>query len=131
MNTHTLPVAQQIVAASGWDELTRQLMLAGKALPDIPPELKVAENQVPGCQSRVWLTYDPVSPPALCGFSEAKIIRGVLAILLEKANSLPMAARGEYDFEEYLKILGVSRNISQSRADGVAQIIRQIKQMTS
>ncbi|QPG04530.1 SufE family protein [Salinimonas marina] len=129
MSEALLPIARQVKAAGSWDELTRQLMLAAKTLPAMPAQLKVEANQVRGCQSKVWLAYNPVLSPAFQGYSEAKIIRGVLTVLLEKANDLSGSQRPAYDYTGYLTRLGISRNISQSRADGVAQIIRRLHEL--
>ncbi len=131
MSGALLPLARQVDAAGSWDELTRQLMLAAKALPAMPPELKVASNQVRGCQSQVWLAYNPAVSPAFRGYSDARIIRGILSVLLEKANDISDSQRGSFDYGGYLAALGISRNISQSRADGVAQIIRRLNELAT
>ena len=131
MSESLLPLARQVDAAGSWDELTRQLMLAAKALPPMPAELKVASNQVRGCQSQVWLTYSPAASPAFQGYSDARIIRGILSVLLEKANDISNSQRGTFDYGEYLTALGINRNISQSRADGVAQIIRRLNELAT
>lgn len=129
MSESLLPLARQVDAAGSWDELTRQLMLAAKALPAMPAELKIAPNQVRGCQSQVWLAYSPGEAPTFHGYSDARIIRGILSVLLEKANDISDSQRGTFDYGGYLTALGISRNISQSRADGVAQITRRLNEL--
>lgn len=104
--------------------MTRQLMLAGKHLKPMPAALQVPENHVSGCQSEVWLAACPQMPGHFMAYSSAKIIRGVLAVLLEKAHSLESQQLAQFNFADYLAELGISRQISQSRADGVAQVIK-------
>lgn len=119
-----LPLAGQVAAASGWDEKTRQLILAGKHLPMLSEAQREAGKQVPGCQSQVYLDYQAGQ---FSGWSDAKILRGVLALLLEKAHTLPAGEIAEFDFNAYLHELGIQRQLSQSRADGVGQIIARLR----
>lgn len=123
-DTANLPLATAVKAAQGWDEMTRQLMLAGKYLQPMPTAQQVPENHVSGCQSEVWLAACPQTPGHFVAYSSAKIIRGVLAVLLEKAHSLESQQLVQFDFANYLAELGISRQISQSRADGVAQVVK-------
>ncbi|MEC7468874.1 MAG: SufE family protein, partial [Pseudomonadota bacterium] len=55
MTNNALPLAQQLALAKGWDNMLRQLMLAGKLLAVLPVERRNDDNEVKGCQSRVWL----------------------------------------------------------------------------
>ncbi|MBD3584844.1 SufE family protein [Salinimonas sp. HHU 13199] len=129
MNSELLPLAQAVATARGWDEVTRHVMLAGKTLPAPDSALAIPQNQVAGCQSLVYLWNGQATekPMTFQGWSDAKIIRGVLAILLEKANALSSQQILNYDFASYLDQIGLSRHLSQSRADGITQVIGRLR----
>lgn len=117
-------------------------MLAGKHLPVLPEHLRKDDTQVPGCESPVWLAriaYEsdshvrlaqnsqcPDSSESLAAYSPSKIIRGVLAVLLEKANTLTEDERESFDFQRYLKDNKLERHLSQSRSNGIAGVLTRL-----
>ena len=130
MSTHSeiLPLGQSIVSAQGWDGATRAIMLAGKHLPVLPESSRSSRTLVPGCESQVWLALDTNTDKTMVrAYSPSKIIRGVLAVLLEKANSVPSNQRAEIDFHQYLAACQLERHLSQSRANGIAGVIDRLK----
>ena len=129
MDNKLLPLARSISGAKGWDNVTRQIMLAGKTLSALDSTNATAHNEVAGCQSLVYLWASKASHKTACfqGWSDAKIIRGVLAVLLEKANALTYEQVLTFDFALYLDQIGLSRHLSQSRADGITQVISRLK----
>ena len=116
------PLATRLQQAKGWDNAMRELMLAGKHLQVFPDAAKTIDNQVPGCQSKVWLVHLEGTTLA---WSDAKIMRGVLAILLEAAGSHHELAT-EDDFIAYMEALGLSRYLSESRANGMRHVVGQL-----
>ena len=58
--------------------------------------------------------------------TNSKIIRGLLAILLEKANSLTAKERRIFDFSGYLTALGITHHLSQSRVNGLDRVIAKL-----
>ena len=125
MTEHTwLPLAQSLINARGWDESTRAIMLAGKALPVLPPPLRDEQHRIEGCESPVWLALE--SDGLFYAYSDSKILRGVLAILLEQANALSTSDRQSYDFAHFLNECGLFRYLSQSRNNGIRHVIRYI-----
>ncbi len=48
-------LASSLANAKGWDDFTRTLMLAGKSFVPLPAEKRLAETEVEGCESPVWL----------------------------------------------------------------------------
>lgn len=72
-----------------WQDRYRQLILLAKQLPDFPPDQKTEENQVNGCENRVWLTYQKQADGTFIfqGDSEGRIVKGLLAILILIANN--------------------------------------------
>lgn len=127
-----MPLAASVASASGWDNATRAIMLAGKALPELPPELRAPQTYVSGCESDVWVAVIELNGrKVIAGWSPSKIIRGVLSIILEKANTLDPPARGAFDFDRYLTLCGLNRYLSQSRANGMKTVINRLPTLQS
>lgn len=129
MTNKSLPLAQQLALAKGWDNMLRQLMLAGKQLAVLPVERRNDDNEVKGCQSRVWLTLSDDTLPtcSMLAWSDSKIIRGVLAIIQEKVNTLSPDDLRQFDFRAYFSAIGLDRYLSQSRANGIKDVVARIQ----
>ena len=129
MTTNSSNLATQLAQAKGWDNLLRQLMLAGKALQQLGTEDRNEHSEVQGCQSRVWLqlTVDDKQQVAMLAWSDSKIIRGVLAVIQEKVNQLSPEQIAAFNFDDWFASIQLERYLSQSRASGIAEVIRQIR----
>jgi len=129
-NDEFLPLALALCNARGWDDFTRTLMLAGKHLSVMPEAYRTEVNHIDGCESAVWLAHvDDGSEPVIMAYSPSKIIRGVLAVLLEKANQLPEDARRDFDFSAYLIACQLSRYLSESRGNGIKHVVNALSTM--
>lgn len=123
-----LPLAQSIADAKGWDSATRAVMMAGKTLSTVPPESRNDGNSVPGCESPVWLDTENLDGKLqFIAYSPSKIIRGVLAVLLERANTLNDSERQSFDFAAYMEKCQLQRHLSQSRGNGIQGVIKRIQ----
>ena len=133
MTTNSSNLATQLAQAKGWDNLLRQLMLAGKALYPLNAEARNEHSEVQGCQSRVWLqlTVDDNHHVAMLAWSDSKIIRGVLAVIQEKVNQLSPEQIAAFDFDDWFASIQLERYLSQSRASGIAEVIRQIRHQSA
>lgn len=130
MSVHSeiLPLGHAIACARRWDEAVRAIMLAGKHLPTLPESNRNDDNLVPGCESQVWLALDSTGDTQrILAFSPSKIMRGVLAVLLEKANSVSRDQRAQIDFHQYMADCQLERHLSQSRANGIAGVLYRLK----
>jgi len=126
-HSEILPLGQSVLAAQGWDGATRAIMLAAKQLPVLPEAARSDENLVPGCESQVWLARDTSTTSSMIlAYSPSKIIRGVLAVLLEKANSVSDEHRACVDFHQYLRECELARHLSQSRSNGITGVIKRL-----
>jgi sulfur transfer protein SufE len=61
--------------------------------------------------------------------SNSKVIRGILAVLIDKINSLPMKEVSSFDITAYFEALGLSHYFSQGRRDGIQQIIKRVQSL--
>ena len=121
-------LAGLIRSAKGWDNTLRQIMLAGKVLSTLPEHERAESNYVKGCESDVWLKITMLNDQiTVRAFSPSKIIRGVLAIIIEKAETLTLSELVDFDFEAYLSEIGMQRYLSESRGNGVTQVVKAIQ----
>ncbi|GGD54766.1 SufE family protein [Lacimicrobium alkaliphilum] len=121
------PVALSVQQARGWDNQLRALMLAGKQLPILPESLRTTQYEVQGCESQVWLQMTTAQQQiTLRAFSPSKIVRGLLALICEAlAGKTPEQIKA-FDLQRYLAEINLERHLSQSRNNGLHQVMQAI-----
>jgi len=119
---------QRLQQSRGWNERYREIMLAGKALPFMPASLKVEANLVNGCESNTWLFYesDGSGNLAFKVDSDARIIRGLLALLLEIFNNKTPDQILSQDIEKLFTELELEKHLSPSRGNGLKAVVEKI-----
>lgn len=112
-----------------WQDRYRQFIVLAKQLPPMPEDLKTDENQVNGCENRVWLTYQKQNNNTFIfqGDSEGRIVKGLLAILIIIANHKTAEEIAAIDFQSLLSQLKIIDELSQSRLHGLAKLIERIQ----
>lgn len=112
-----------------WQDRYRQLIVLAKQLPPMPEALKTDENQVNGCENRVWLTYQKQNNNTFIfqGDSEGRIVKGLLAILIIIANHKTAEEIAAIDFQSLLSQLKIIDELSQSRLHGLTKLIERIQ----
>jgi cysteine desulfurase/selenocysteine lyase len=121
-----LPIASQVTAAGTWDQKYRQLLLASRHLNNASSAQCTTESEVMGCETQVWITKDSEGYKAV---AKSKIIKGILTVLFEKAETIKKEDLVAFDFIEYLSDLGLVKYFSQGRKDGVSNAIKRIKEL--
>jgi cysteine desulfurase / selenocysteine lyase len=121
-NAASNPVEKLLNDARGFTAINRALMLASKHCPMLDASEHSDQYLVSGCEVSVYLKHDG---QIWRGYSQSKIIRGLLAVLLLRANEL-LDTTQDYDFNAYLDGLGVTQVLSQSRVSGLGQIIARL-----
>jgi len=121
-------IIQDFSQLNQWEDRYRRIIEMGKALPDMPEELKTDQNIVKGCQSQVWLSasLNDQGGMVLVGDSDALIVKGLVSLLL---NVYSGAAPSEVlaTPPDFLKALGFEGNLSPSRANGLHAMLKQIR----
>ncbi|MCJ8322080.1 MAG: aminotransferase class V-fold PLP-dependent enzyme, partial [Colwellia sp.] len=116
----------------GWDGRHRQIMLLGKQLKPMPDEKKNENSLIKGCESLAWLTSTKDSQGNFYfqAYSDAKVIRGLLVIILAAFNYKNSQQIGQFDLDGYFDKLGLIKHLSPSRGNGVRAIIDKIQSLT-
>lgn len=116
--------------ATGWDGKYREIMLAGKQLAGLTAELKNDSNLITGCESDLWLGCRvlPDNRLYLYADSPSKVIRGLIALLIEPVQGQKTTYILNFDFKAYLADIGLQKHLSESRGNGLTQAVKKIRQ---
>jgi cysteine desulfuration protein SufE len=115
-----------------WEDRMRYVIELGKALPDLPDAEKTPENKVQGCASQVWLSVaagdgaDPVM--TFRGDSDAFIVRGLVAIVLEAYSGRQASEVVDFDALDLFKQIGLLEHLTAQRANGLRSMIQRIRE---
>ncbi|ASA57088.1 cysteine desulfurase sulfur acceptor subunit CsdE [Vibrio gazogenes] len=123
---------QQIMASlHGWEDKYRQVIQWGKQLPAMPEDLKSERVQVSGCESQVWLVAESEQEQwFFCADSDARIVRGLIAIVMAAYQGKTGDAIAAFPIEDYFSRLGLFNHLSPSRGNGLRAIVRQIQTLS-
>lgn len=110
------------------DERLRAIIEMGKKLPEMEDGLKIEPFLVRGCISRAWLAPRRGDDGRIFfeADSEAMIVKGIIAVLLE-VYSGATAAEIETTDPSFLAEIGISEHLSMNRRNGLANIVKTIQ----
>ncbi|MFI7856813.1 SufE family protein [Pseudomonas promysalinigenes] len=133
----SLPLQAQEALASfdqarGWEQRARLLMQWGDRLEPLTEAEKIEANRVHGCQSLVWLVAKQVDQVwQFKASSDARLLRGLLALLLVRVQGLPSEALARLDLRQWFTQLGLERQLSPSRSNGLHAVLQRMAELTS
>jgi cysteine desulfuration protein SufE len=117
---------------SGWEDRYRQVIQWGKKLPNMPEELKSELVVVSGCESQVWLVAHNIDGVwYLCADSDARIVRGLIALVMAAYNGKTSEQIQAFDIDEYFDKIGLIAHLSPSRGNGLKAIVAQIQEQSA
>lgn len=118
-------------AAAGWEQRARLLMQWGDRLPVLSDVDKVEANRVHGCESQVWLVGELQDGHwQFAASSDARLIRGLVALLLARVNGLSAVELQQVDLPEWFNQLGLSRQLSPSRSNGLNAVLQRMRSLS-
>ena len=121
-------IAENLSFLDDWEDRYRYLIELGEALPPLAPEERNATNKVHGCASQVWLVSERDGPTLRYrGESDAKIVRGLVAILVALYSGRPAAEIADTDALAVFDELGLREHLSTQRANGLAAMVARIR----
>lgn len=141
VNLTTCPFGTDIQAAdvvntmshfSSWEDRYRQVIQWGKKLPALDDQLKSDQLKVVGCESQVWLVAEQVDGIwHFAGDSDARIVKGLIAIVFAALNGKSGSEIAQFDIEDYFSQLGLIAHLSPSRGNGLKAIVEQMKALVA
>lgn len=111
-----------------WEDRYMHVIDLGKGLVPLAASDKTDENKVKGCASQVWLVSQHQDNIwNFAGDSDAHIVKGLVAIVLEIFSGRTAADIAALDANDILSKLGLAEHLSAQRANGLASMINRIK----
>jgi cysteine desulfuration protein SufE len=112
-----------------WLDKYGLLISFAKELKPMDDDSRTEENSISGCQSRVWIrTYIEDGKMIINLDSDAMITRGIISLLLKVVNNRSPQDIADIDLY-FIEEIGLRSNLSPARADGLASIIRRIREV--
>ena len=120
---------QAFQQAAGWEQRARLLMQWGERLVPMSEAEKSDEQRVHGCESQVWLSAEPFDGRwQFKAYSDARLIRGLLALLLVRVEGLSAAEVEALDLPGWFTELGLARQLSPSRSNGMNAVLKRMRE---
>ncbi|MFZ3154695.1 SufE family protein [Pseudomonas sp.] len=121
---------QAFNACPGWEQRARLLMQWGEQLAPLSDAERCEANRVQGCESQVWLLAERDGAHwQFRASSDARLLRGLLALLLARVNGLPRAELQQLDLPDWFTQLGLARHLSPSRSNGLQAVLTRMQQL--
>jgi cysteine desulfuration protein SufE len=116
----------------GWEQRARLLMQWGERLPVLSEVEMCDTNRVHGCESQVWLVGELKDGHWLFrANSDARLIRGLVALLLARVNGLSANELQQVDLADWFNQLGLGRQLSQSRSNGLNAVLQRMRELAA
>ena len=121
-------IVEEFASLGDWFDRYEHLIALGKAHPPMSAEDRTQERALPGCQSQVWVRAElDDGRMRFAADSDSQIIRGVLALLVRVLDSRRPAEIASAELF-FLERAGLTSRLSPTRANGVATIVRHLRQ---
>ncbi|WP_085297038.1 SufS family cysteine desulfurase [Cognaticolwellia mytili] len=119
--------------AKSWDSKHREIMLLGKKKSTLAAERKNEQSLISGCESKAWLSYQKQASGTylFSGDSDAKVIRGLLTIVLAAVNNKNREQISVFNMQAYFDEIGLLQHLSPSRGNGLRAIVDKIYQIVA
>ncbi|RTE66523.1 SufS family cysteine desulfurase [Amphritea opalescens] len=126
-------ILTQLTPLKNWNDRYRQIMLLGKRLPSFTAAMKADTQRINGCESDAWLVAKGDDNGALwfAADSDARVIRGLIALVLAALNGRQPQQILDFDMDGYFEQLQLSRHLSPSRGNGLKAIIETVRKSAS
>lgn len=117
-------IEQQLAETKHWEDRYRLIIQAGKNLPEPSKEEFAMMQSIPGCEVQVWFKFTEKTDRTFHfqAYSEARIINGLLWILLQRIENQTAEALRQFDLTAYFNALGIAQRLSSTRLNGLKHI---------
>lgn len=111
-----------------WEDKYQYLIDLGEKLPPLDEKFKTDNWKISGCQSQVWLVpYKNGDKLSFKGDSDAIMVRGIIAILLEIYRNKSAQEIKQIEVEKIFAKLGLEEHLSPSRRNGMMSMVDKIR----
>ena len=111
-----------------WMDRYAYIIDMGNALDPMPEEYKTPQFLIEGCQSRAWLhaELDPDGNVVFKADSDAIIVKGIISMLLRVLSGHKPSEIADTD-PYFIDKIGLAENLSPTRSNGLAALVKQMK----
>ena len=122
-------LAAEFELLGDWEQRYRHVIDLGRTLEPLSTDERTEANKVRGCASQVWLVTEPQPDGALRfrGDSDAHIVRGLIAILLQLYSGREPAQILAFDAKAAFEQLGLTGALSAQRSNGLFSMVERIR----
>jgi cysteine desulfuration protein SufE len=122
-------LAAEFELLGDWEERYRHVIDLGRGLAPLSADERSDANKVRGCASQVWLVTEPQADGSLRfrGDSDAHIVRGLIAILLQLYGGHTPAQILAFDAKAAFESLGLTGALSAQRSNGLFSMVERIR----
>lgn len=113
-----------------WEERYRLLIQLSRELPVPTPETLAQWPQIHGCESRLWFDFS-LSPRRIHAYSDARLMQGLLVIITAALTAQTTAQLQQFDLLALFDELQITRHLTATRLNGLAQIQAQVRTAAS
>ncbi len=132
MPTKAREALDTFATAGSWEQRARLLMQWGERLEPLTDTERSDANRVHGCESQVWLVGEQANGDwRFRAASDARLIRGLLAVLLVRVNGLRGDELATVDLADWFNQLGLGRQLSPSRSNGLNAVLKKMSEMAN
>lgn len=121
-------IAEEFGYFSDWSERYQYLIDLGRKLAPFPEQWKTEANRLHGCQSMVWIVASGTSDRMqFVAISDSSIVSGLIYLALRVYSGRP-AAEIVATSPDYVAAVGLAKHLSPTRANGLAALVRFIRE---
>ncbi|MEE6031283.1 SufE family protein [Avibacterium paragallinarum] len=123
----------EIKNAKNWEDRYRFIIQSGKNL-SRPDEQTLAQMQpISDCEAKVWFKFEEKNDRTFMfnAFSEARIINGLLWLILQEINGKTAEQLQSFDLTAYFDELGIAQRLSNTRLNGLKQIEQIVRNLAT
>jgi len=111
-----------------WEDRYKYIIELGNTLEPLSAAEHCDDNKVPGCVSQVWLvTEKQTDTLRFRGDSDAHIVRGLVAILLDLYSGRPPADILAFDARAAFEQMGLGEHLTPQRSNGFYSMVQRIR----
>jgi sulfur transfer protein SufE len=128
LSASALDARERFAGCSSWEARARLLMQEGERLQPMTADERTEANRVIGCESLVWVVGNAHNGVwQFRAYSDARLLRGLLALLLARVDGLDQAALLQLDLQPWFADLGLQRQLTPSRSNGLHAVLQRIQ----
>lgn len=120
-------IVEEFELFDDWSDKYQYIIEIGQKLPPLDEKYKIEENKIKGCQSSVWLnSYEKDGKIYFEADSDSTFVKGEIALLIRVLSGQKPSDIINANLE-FIDKIGLRQHIAVTRANGLANMIKQMK----